>query len=72
MGIHDLVMAMMLLSVWGAATTVSPVSPVTTAVSSLIQANVFTVILRWNLVYAATFLIVHFGVIYAIHMLWFR
>ncbi|MBD8006307.1 hypothetical protein [Bacillus norwichensis] len=49
LGIHAMVMAMMLLSAWAVGTTISPISPVTTAVSSLLQENIFKITVRWNL-----------------------
>ncbi|RST72048.1 hypothetical protein D4T97_017455 [Siminovitchia acidinfaciens] len=71
LAVHGLVMAMMLLSAWGVATTISPISPVTTAVSSLIKENVFKITIRWNLLYAIFLLLVHSIVIYCIHLFLF-
>ncbi|GAB3809063.1 hypothetical protein GCM10028868_38980 [Virgibacillus kimchii] len=71
LGIHVMVLAMMLLSAWSVAATISPVSPVVIGTSGLIKKDVFSVI-RWNLLYASVLILVHAGVIYAVHMLLFR
>lgn len=71
LGINAIVMAMMLLSAWAVATTISPISPVITAVSSLLKENVYKITLRWNLLYAAVLLMIHTTVIYCIHIVLF-
>lgn len=71
LGIHVIVMAMMLLSAWSVAATISPVSPVVISTSSLIKTKVFSVI-RWNLPYAAVLLLVHSTVIYGFHVFLFN
>ncbi|PAV28309.1 hypothetical protein CIL05_16870 [Virgibacillus profundi] len=70
LGIHVMVMAMMLLSAWSVAATISPVSPVVISTSGLIKTNVFQII-RWNLPYAAVLLLVHSAVIYGVHVFLF-
>lgn len=71
LGIDVIVMAMTLLSGWAVSTTISPITPVVTIVTSLIRVNPFTLILRWNLHYAITLALVHSVVIYTLHLLWF-
>lgn len=71
LGIHVMIMAMMLLSAWAVATTISPISPVITAVSSLLKENVYKITLRWNLLYAVVLLIIHTVVIYCVHIIFF-
>src|SRR5699024_5246219 len=70
LGIHVIIMAMMLLSAWSVATTISPVSPVVISVSNLIEENVYRIILRWNLLYGVVLLITHSIIIYCIHLFW--
>lgn len=72
LGIHVMVMAMMLLSAWAVATTISPISPVITTVSSLIKENIFNITIRWNLLYAMVLLLVHSTVIYCLHIFLFN
>lgn len=68
LGIHDITMAMTLLSAWAAATTVSPITPLNIVVPNLLKVNVFTVIFRWNLLYAVIVMCVHTVAIYMIHL----
>ncbi|SFE56531.1 hypothetical protein [Alteribacillus iranensis] len=70
LGIPVIMMAMMLLSAWSVATTVSPVSPVVIGVSSLLKENVFRIILRWNLLYAIVLMLVHTTLIYCLYLFW--
>lgn len=70
LGIHVITMAMMLLSSWAVSTTVSPVTPVITVISNLLKENVYTIILRWNLLYAIVITIIHSTVIYFTHLFW--
>ncbi|MGM8212423.1 hypothetical protein ACLIBH_06440 [Virgibacillus sp. W0430] len=70
LGIHVITMAMMLLSSWAVATTISPITPVITVISSILKENVFKIILRWNLLYALVITCVHTTLIYLIHVFW--
>lgn len=68
-GIHDITMAMTLLSAWAAATLVSPITPLSVVISNLLKVNVFTLIFRWNLLYAIIVACVHTVAIYIIHIM---
>lgn len=70
LGIHVITMAMMLLSSWAVATTISPITPVITVVSNLLKENVYKIILRWNLLYAFVITCIHSTVIYFVHTFW--
>lgn len=71
LGIDVIVMGMTLLSGWAVSTTISPITPVVTIVTSLLRVNPFTLILRYNLHYALVLALVHSLVIYGLHLLWF-
>lgn len=68
-GIHDITMAMTLLSAWAAATIISPITPLNVVISNLLKINVFTLIFRWNLLYAILIVCVHTVAIYVVHLL---
>lgn len=68
LGIHDMTMAMTLLSSWIIATTISPVTPLNVIVSNILSVNVFKII-RWNFLYTVTILAVHTIAIYIVHLL---
>lgn len=68
LGLHDITFAMMLLSAWAIASTVSPIAPMNVISSNLIQVNVFHVIFKWNSLYTVLITIVHTIVIYIVHL----
>ena len=68
-GIHDITMAMTLLASWAAATMVSPITPLNVIISNLLKVNIFTLIFRWNLLYAILIACVHTVAIYIVHVM---
>ncbi len=68
LGIHDITMAMTLLSGWIISTTISPVTPLNAIISNVLTVNIFKII-RWNFLYTVMILGVHTCVIYIVHLL---
>jgi len=68
MGINDITFAMILLSAWAIGSVVSPVAPMNVISSSLLNVNVYRVILKWNLLYAILLIGAHTLLIYVIHL----
>jgi hypothetical protein len=68
-GINDIIMALTLLSSYVVSATISPVAPANIAVASLLQQNIYRLILKWNLSYVAVIIFVHSLTIY-LFFLW--
>lgn len=69
LGINDITFAMILLSAWAIASTISPIAPMNVISSNILHVNVFQMIFKWNFLYAVIITLVHTVVIYAIHLL---
>ncbi|MFD1040582.1 hypothetical protein ACFQ3N_19655 [Virgibacillus byunsanensis] len=68
-GIDDITLAMILLSSWAIAGTVSPITPTNVVTSDIINVNVYQIILKWNLLYSIILAVVHTLIIYIVHLL---
>ncbi|SEI91461.1 hypothetical protein SAMN04488127_0778 [Bhargavaea ginsengi] len=68
-GIDDITFAMILLSAWAIGSVLSPVAPMNVISSSLLNVNVYRVILKLNLLYAVLLIGAHTLVIYGVHLL---
>lgn len=68
LGMDEITLAMILLSSWAIAGTVSPITPMNVVTSNIIQVNVYHIILKWNFLYAIIIAGVHTVVIYMVHL----
>ncbi|MEK5443429.1 hypothetical protein [Fredinandcohnia sp. FSL W7-1320] len=68
-GLHDITFAMILLSSWAVAGTVSPITPTNVVTSNILKVDVYQIILKWNLLYTVLISCVHTMVIYCVHLL---
>jgi len=69
LGLHDITFAMILLSSWAVAGTVSPITPTNVVTSNILKVDVYQIILKWNLLYTVLISCVHTMVIYCVHLL---
>jgi hypothetical protein len=53
-GINNITMSLILLSAYAVGGTISPIAPANVVVANLLKINVYTLILKWNLIYAVS------------------
>src|SRR5699024_1482154 len=63
-GVNNIVMASILLSAYAIGAMVSPVSPANIMISTLLNENIYKIIIRWNFIYAILLVFVHALAIY--------